>query len=494
MSEEWCREQLENLQIKDLRTNTLNEIKNQLVKLPANENEITSKFIKSPILLDCLEDSTTTNEQTALLCDILSICMSSLSLDTTNIKTTLERSLSHSNTSVQQLAIAEIEKLINSSSITNVFDVNLIILLVKCIESDDSKVGTPVIEILVKILPNFIHINSVKVNLENTLDRSDIVRCRTYEVGVKLARISQQLLENVEYILQKAIVELDSEDILLQLNLLEILSELPLYQHGFVYLENRKVFEKLVKKIELMEENPLSRILIPGLMRFFGNVAQIHPSKIFNGYPNVINALFDCLLANDYSILPVAFDTLANLASSNDGKKFLDSVPGQKMKVIARELYSMLRNLPSELKIRLLNCLEALFRIDPNLSDNQVTCITQSWYEIFSSSSDLTVIMEYAKNSFPDIKIASIGWLKAICLHKWGQEFFRNTAGFLEYLLDRKSEFDKNVLLEKYEIIRILSESDRVFDIETLNELRKYVREGAFYVQGVTEVAIEGGN
>lgn len=53
--EEWCREKLANLQIKDLQMNTLNEIKEHLITLPAQEAIITSNFLKLPALFDCLD-------------------------------------------------------------------------------------------------------------------------------------------------------------------------------------------------------------------------------------------------------------------------------------------------------------------------------------------------------------------------------------------------------------------------------------------------------
>lgn len=58
MNEEWCREQLKNLQIRDLRTNTLTEIKNQLISHPNDEVVISTNFIQSQELLDCLKDTT----------------------------------------------------------------------------------------------------------------------------------------------------------------------------------------------------------------------------------------------------------------------------------------------------------------------------------------------------------------------------------------------------------------------------------------------------
>ena len=58
-------------------------------------------------------------------------------------------------------------------------------------------------------------------------------------------------------------------------------------------------------------------------------------------------------------------------------------------------------------------------------------------------------------------------------------------------LLDRNAEFDKEILYEKYNILKAIQNS-REFDEITSQQIRKYVNDGVFYVQGVMEVAIEG--
>lgn len=52
-------------------------------------------------------------------------------------------------------------------------------------------------------------------------------------------------------------------------------------------------------------------------------------------------------------------------------------------------------------------------------------------------------------------------------------------------------DHEKDSKHAKYEIITQLSKSC-VFDVETILKLKNYVEEGPFYVQGITEVAVEG--
>jgi 26S proteasome non-ATPase regulatory subunit 5 len=99
--------------------------------------------------------------------------------------------------------------------------------------------------------------------------------------------------------------------------------------------------------------------------------------------------------------------------------------------------------------------------------------------------------MKLCQNPFPDLSLAALGFLKSICLHRFGQQAIANTGGFVEWLLDRTMASTKEIKQEKYEIVKILSETNS-FDAPILMQLKKFVRDGAFYIQGVTEIAFEG--
>lgn len=117
--------------------------------------------------------------------------------------------------------------------------------------------------------------------------------------------------------------------------------------------------------------------------------------------------------------------------------------------------------------------------------------ISATWYQWFTGATHLNFVLDYCRNPFPDIRFASIKLLSAICNHNWGIQALIDTAGFVEHLLDRRVDFDKEVKQEKFLLIRVLSNSGK-FDASTAAELKRYVNEGAFYVTGEMEVAVEG--
>ena len=71
----------------------------------------------------------------------------------------------------------------------------------------------------------------------------------------------------------------------------------------------------------------------------------------------------------------------------------------------------------------------------------------------------------------------------------------KSLLGFLEYLLDRKTESDKAGKEHKYEVIAELVHSPfskEVFDKPYHLRLREYEREGPFFVKAEAAVAFEG--
>ena len=68
-------------------------------------------------------------------------------------------------------------------------------------------------------------------------------------------------------------------------------------------------------------------------------------------------------------------------------------------------------------------------------------------------------------------------------------------AGLTEFLLDRRIESNKICKDSKFEVVKTIAESPTAattFGNVMLLRFREFVREGPFYVQAQSEVAIEG--
>ena len=323
MTEEWCCEKLENLKIKENRLATLKEIRGRLNETPNLETKVTNRLLSSSEIYDCLEDDglgtkySDSPEPLDLVSDILAICMANLSLKQNDLPRLLHRALQHNRDRIKALALntilTELQNQMEDDNLAEAVSDDLLRHILSAVQEPETQVGSPALTILSLILACHLEKQYVKDILLNGLKSNEIVKCRLYELAVNLGKKSASNLEKVEFILDHALGELDNDDVLLQMNVLEILASLAEQNHGLLYLERRKVFDVIGKRIEEIDQNPLDRLLIPGIMIFFGKISSVQPQKIILGYPHMIRCLFECLNSGNTSLLPAAFDTLGKI-------------------------------------------------------------------------------------------------------------------------------------------------------------------------------------
>lgn len=161
-----------------------------------------------------------------------------------------------------------------------------------------------------------------------------------------------------------------------------------------------------------------------------------------------------------------------------------------KLNETLNDIGKSIHNLPIPLQVRALNCLEILFRPEANRpANNEIYSISEFWFSSLTGTNQLTFVQDFSRNPFPELKIAALVLLRSICTYRWGQRALNETAGFIEYLLDRSIEFDKDAIHEKYNVIKVLGDSSE-FPATTIQQIKQYIKDGAFYVQGVMEVAV----
>lgn len=68
-----------------------------------------------------------------------------------------------------------------------------------------------------------------------------------------------------EGLIQQIVSELKTQDILLQLNILELLTNLALSPHGLKFLVQNEVLKGLSELVGSMGGNPTANLIIPGL-------------------------------------------------------------------------------------------------------------------------------------------------------------------------------------------------------------------------------------
>lgn len=96
------------------------------------------------------------------------------------------------------------------------------------------------------------------------------------------------------------------------------------------------------------------------------------------------------------------------------------------MQYAVKIISKLLPSLPTEIRIKALNCFEKLLHVEEYR--NEVSSIARKWYNLFGDK-PMDLILRYAKNPFPDIRLAGFGVLKAVSEHYWGQADIKNTIG-----------------------------------------------------------------
>lgn len=496
--EAWCADKLSKLLNEDLRMSTLTEIKEHFSAISQDEANETANLLQLPMVFDCLNDSK--SEQIDLACEVLSLCMSSLSLgqSTNQYGPSLERALSHPSANVKIMALKEIFRTASNPELVLQLSkqVPLITALIVCVGDDEIAVAKKAADILVLIGKTKDGIRQLMCSQQRevfsqTIAISDVVRFRVYEIVVNIARDSKDSLQSLVQsgLIFSLISELDNDDVLLKLNVLELLSDLGTSEHGLSFLDIQGVIQKISLTLTTVNEDPLANLILPGLLKFFGKVAHWKPMETQCQYPDAFNILLEVINAGDLSTLGVAYDTLGHIASTSIGKCALQKLE-QRLFSTLKIIGTQLAMLPTELRVRGINCIENMIRVDLKDQNNNICSLVQSWFSALCDE-PLNMFVKYAQNPFIEIRCAGLGVLHALSEQQWGQELIKNCPGLIEFLLDRRIEPVKESKEIKYAIVKALSTST-TFSENTLLQLQQFVREGPFYVQAVTEVAIEG--
>lgn len=71
------------------------------------------------------------------------------------------------------------------------------------------------------------------------------------------------------------ISELQTDDVLYQVNILELLSRLVIKPHGINYLVKNGELQKILGHVTELKNNPLRGLLIPGYILVFVNIMNV---------------------------------------------------------------------------------------------------------------------------------------------------------------------------------------------------------------------------
>lgn len=182
-------------------------------------------------------------------------------------------------------------------------------------------------------------------------------------------------------------------------------------------------------------------------------------------------------------------DTLGLLGSSQTGREALD-VEGSSSRGAVKALGGILSQGHSDQRVRVLHTFSVFFSCSEECEGGWSS---EQWFHHLHTN-PLSVVMSILKQPFDDLCTGGLQFLRALAPHEWGQKEMSRHPGLLEYLLDRRVNLSKTGKELKFDIVHTLvgsSTTETLFGSPNFLKLRKYDREGPFFVTGEQAVAMD---
>jgi len=310
-------------------------------------------------------------------------------------------------------------------------------------------------------------------------------------------------------IIKRLCQEVLTNDVLVQLNALEILSDFAETQHGLLYLGKEGALKDMDNLLNQSSSSPMASYLLPGFIKFFGRVSRNQPTNFAENYPNFTNIVFS-LIANDDDrhiepgLKNLSIATIGHISTSLEGKQKVASIDGfldgRETGKMMKTLVNCLRYGGTDDKIVALNTCRDILSIqfvceqDTELSFE----ISKRFYEGLIKSgmrNPMEYMFQIIKQPFGEISESAYNVLQNIGKMPWAVYLFVGEPGLLEYILDRDVVTKKEGKEMKYDLIKILQCNSGSIDgnfmpPEMLMRLKNFVKDGPFHVEAISQVAL----
>lgn len=411
----------------------------------------------------------------------------------------LLRGLSHGSPRVQSLAVAQLAR--------SAHDEDLAAQLV------NRDLVSPAFELLAGDLAVAMEVTNMAVALGETpaglaalrgpfipkqllelMGRGSEVQLRVLEVVVRVAVLGEEhLVAMTTTTLLKPLLDLvQTEDCLAALSAIELLVTLALPPHGQKFLESTGVLTRMARLLDDGQNHPFASILVPGLVKFFGNLAHTRPRQIMMEYPTFVSCLAAMADSEDPVAQAIALETVGYIGVSLEGKLALAEL-GNRMTDTIDRLELLITDSPTEARIRAMNAFASLIKLDKENQSLELLSLTESWYRRVPST--MARLADTVKQPFIDLRLAAYLLLQVIAGQAWGRREMLSHPGLVETLMDRSVDKEREGREGRWKVVEVLVEGPEVREV--LGEqmevaLRLHVKQGPLYVQVQSQVATEG--
>ncbi|KAI5096359.1 26S proteasome non-ATPase regulatory subunit 5, partial [Silurus meridionalis] len=418
-------------------------------------------------------------------------------------KVELQSGLNHPNDSVKLLSLTQIRRVLGNADGVKELTNNPEILqdVIHCMVADSIGVSKEAISALSKLTDTKAGLDALfrsdlLEKLKNVMAVSDIVRYRVYELVVLICSVSPVSLGYCasSNIVSKLLEELTGDDVLLRVTAIEMVTNLAQSHHGRQYLAQQGIMDKIYNMIVAAESDPFSNFYLPGLVKFFGNLAIIDsPQQVCEKYPAFLNMVFAMAMSPDSTQIPVALDTLGVLGGTVEGKQVLHKT-GEQFNTVVKRMSRLAQDGATELRVRSLEAIAQLLTLPVEQQTDDLLLLTESW--LCSLSSDpMEMIKNISTQPFPELHCSALHIFTAIACQPWGQRMMMSSPGFAEWVVERSVSKGKEVKDCKFELVGALLSSpstQEIFGAQNYMKLKRYLKEGPYHVEAIASVTTEG--
>ncbi|RUS84628.1 hypothetical protein EGW08_007600, partial [Elysia chlorotica] len=381
---------------------------------------------------------------------------------------------------------------------------DLVLAVVEQLSSDALDVGPAAASIIANIGqdPNSLMVifkEPMIKQFSEAMKKNAVTRFRVYQIAIDLSRQNPEALTACAHagLLRQLVNEAGrDDDVLVQLNAIELLSDLATSAHGLQFLDEQGIVEKLEIMMADVAQNPMGSLVLPGkwyidnwLIKFFGGLAKNHPKEVLSKFEHFVRLVLSNVGDGDPNLRGVSIDTVGLIASTPEGKAALDKLG----EIINTFFFS--KSFPnSKLRDKLKIMKILIFLLHTEHQTSELLALTERWF-VTCTPEAFSCVWSLAQQPFPDTRLPALHLLETLASLPWGQKIINSTPGFREYALDRTTEHSKESKEGKFEMVRALAESPTSAEIlgqPYMVHLREYVNQGLFYVSAQSEVAMEG--
>ncbi|XP_059148498.1 26S proteasome non-ATPase regulatory subunit 5-like [Physella acuta] len=492
-------ERLQQISLGD-KLDLLDELKTAITALPIHELRQILPNISITSIFQCL--NTEDSSQQKVCGEVLDRLLTTLSPSTVlqNFHPQLLTWLRLPDDTLKALCLAQLLKISKEVPGEICIYEDLVQEIVDQLPSDSLDVGPAAASILTFIGqdPNGLRVlfsSPIVSKFVTAMQKNDVTRFRIYQIAVDLSRTSPSALDASvgSGLLQQLVNEIEKHDILVQLNAIDMLSDLAQTTHGLMYLDTQGVVGKLEEMMRGLNDNPLSGLLLPGLIKFFGSLARQHPKEVLFKFDHFVRLVLHNVSEGDPTLKGVSVDTIGFIASTPEGKLALEKL-GNPMTECLHGIGNLIRTGTSDLKVRALNALTSITQLQVEHQTVELLALTERWFSSCAPDT-FNMVWSITQQPFLDLRIPAFRLLHSVASLPWGQKIINNVPGFKEYVLNRASESSKEGKEEKFELVNILAHSPTAVEILGRPyhvKLMEYFNQGAFYVVAQSEIMMDG--